>query len=432
MKVTVKPGKISGDIKVISSKSYAHRFIIAAALSDEPTKISNVSDAEDVLTTIEAVKALGAKVEKAGDDVVVTPIDKTKLSDTVVKIHCNESGSTLRFLMPIVAAITNDAVFYAKGRLPLRPIYDLKAALSSHGKEFSMELCKEDLLNEENLGDTDGFDEEVVLFRMQGKLTGGKYELPGDVSSQYVSGLLMGLPLLNEDSTIELTTQLQSINYVEMTRQVLFRFDVDTDVMCESMMGYSVPGNLRYKTPRVLSVNCDWSNAAFFICLNELFNESAVTIKNMDYDFLQGDSCVTRLISMFRDKRKRVIDIKNIPDMLPPLAVVAACKEGITEFVDGKRLRFKESDRLFSTVNMINSLGGCAKETESGIMVEGTGLKGGIVNAFRDHRIVMAAAIAGLVAKGDVVIEEAEAVKKSYPSFFEELKRLGAKISVKE
>lgn len=434
MKVTVTPGKVEGTVKANASKSYAHRYLMASALSDKSVYITNLTISEDVQTTIDAIKALGAKIDTNENGIVVHPVKKDSLFGHTVQIHCNESGTTLRLLLPIVAALTDDAIFYAKGRLPLRPLADLKEALQSHGKEFSLEFCKEDLLNEDNLGEAEGFDEEVTLFRMKGRLTGGEYKLPGDVSSQYVSGLLMALPLLKEDSIIKITTDLQSTNYVEMTRQVLFRYEIDTQVIYDTHIGYAIEGGMTYQSPGELVVNGDWSNAANFIVLNELTADHAIKVLNLSPDFLQADSQVIKLLHEILSPRtlKRVIDVKNNPDLLPPLAVAAAFGEGVTTFVGGKRLRYKESDRLNSTVEMINALGGVAEEKEEGIVITGSGILGGTVNSFKDHRIVMAASIAGIIASHPVTILEAEAVNKSYPEFFEVLKSLGANVSIED
>lgn len=434
MKVTITPGKVEGTVKANASKSYAHRYLMASALSDKSCYISNLTISEDVQTTIEAIKALGAKVDMNENGIVVHPIDKNALSGRTVQIRCNESGTTLRLLLPIVAALTEDAIFYAKGRLPLRPLADLKEALQLHGKEFSLEFVKEDLLNEDNLGEAEGFEEEVTLFRMKGKLTGGEYKLPGNVSSQYVSGLLMALPLLKEDSIIKITTDLQSTSYVEMTRQVLFRYEIDTQVVYDTHIGYAIEGGMTYQSPGEITVNGDWSNAANFIVLNELTAEHAIKVLNLSPDFLQADSEVIKLLHQITNPRMphRIIDVKNNPDLLPPLAIAAAFVDGATTFVGGKRLRYKESDRLTSTVEMINALGGVAEESEEGIVITGSGILGGTVNSFKDHRIVMAAAIAGIVASHPVTILDAEAVNKSYPEFFEVLKSIGANVAIEE
>ncbi|MCR5373932.1 MAG: 3-phosphoshikimate 1-carboxyvinyltransferase [Lachnospiraceae bacterium] len=434
MKVTITPGKVEGIVKANASKSYAHRYLMASALSDKSVYISNITISEDVQTTIDAIKALGARVDMNENGLVVHPLNKESLFGHTVQIHCNESGTTLRLLLPIVAALTDDAIFYAKGRLPLRPLADLKEALQGHGKEFFLEFVKEDLLNEDNLGEAEGFEEEVTLFRMKGRLTGGEYKLPGNVSSQYVSGLLMALPLLKEDSIIKVTTDLQSTSYVEMTRQVLFRYEIDTQVIFDTHIGYAIDGGMAYRSPGELVVNGDWSNAANFIVLNELIPDHSIKVLNLSPDFLQSDSEVIKLLHQITRPRMHntIIDVKNNPDLLPPLAVAAAFGEGTTTFIGGKRLRYKESDRLNSTVEMINSLGGVAEETEEGIVINGSGILGGTVRSFKDHRIVMAASIAGIVATHPVTILEAEAVNKSYPEFFEVLRSIGADVSIEE
>lgn len=402
MRVIVIPSKLKGKLKMVPSKSFAHRILICAALSENKTNIYNLERSQDIEATMQCLKRLGASFEEMGRGVSVTPIDKEKI-EKGLELDCYESGSTLRFLLPIAAVLTGNIRMRGRGRLPERPILELVDALKEHGKSF---------------------DKPTLPFEMTGEALAGEFEIPGNISSQYVSGLLMALPLLKEDSKIILSTELESLPYVGMTIEVLKQFGIKIEKKDNK---FEIKGRQQFTTPGEIEVEGDWSNAAFFYSANCLGNE--VSISGLRNDSIQGDRQITSILRYLLQERNalqpRVVDLTNVPDLLPPLAVVAANIPGETIFTGAKKLRYKESDRLAACCKLINGLGGKARETEDGIVIIGTQLKAGTVDGCNDHRIVMAATIAGLCSEEKIVIEGAQAVKKSYPTFFEEIQRLG-------
>ncbi len=409
MTVTVYAKNVSGTVSAIPSKSAAHRILILSALADAPTKVICPKISEDIEATVGALRALGADIQKLTDGYLVTPgrLPENSLLD------CGESGSTLRFLLPVAAALGANAQFIGRGRLPLRPMGDLAAAIEQGGGTVS------------NGGQ--------LPFTLCGKLHAGEYTVKGNVSSQYLTGLLMALPLLEGDSVIKVEGELQSVGYVDMTLAALELFGVE---ICQKDGHFYISGGKSYHTPGEITVEGDYSNAAFFLSLGAL-SEGGVTVTGLLPDSVQGDRAVLEVLKRFGADVKQdgscvfvgkkalqgmVIDAKNIPDLVPVLAVVAAYAEGKTQFIGAERLRVKESDRIQTTVKLINSLGGKAEETADGLIVYGAGLSGGKVFGEGDHRIVMSAAVASVM--GEVVIEGAEAVAKSYPGFFEDLKKV--------
>ncbi len=401
MKVTVERGKLSGCINAVPSKSFGHRNLLCAALSDQPTVIYNLGNAKDILATRGCLEALGAKTEDVEGGVKVYPARRGQKSPFGT-FDCLESGSTLRFLLPVAAALTTKAEFVGRGRLPERPMKELVKVLQIHGKVFS---------------------EPFLPFEMSGELSGGIYEIPGDISSQYVSGLLMALPLVKEDSEIKLTTRLTSSGYVDITLKVMEEFGIK---ICKTKEGYRIKGGQHYVSPSEQRIEGDWSNAAFFFAANAL--KSQVEILGLQKESLQRDREILEILEYIKQKRGPV-DLSNVPDLLPVLCVVATQFSGETVFFGGEKLRFKESDRIASCCNLINVLGGEAKETADGIIVTGKKLNGGVVDGCNDHRIVMAASVAGLVSERPVTIIGAEAVEKSYPGFFSVWEQLGGNVS---
>ncbi len=416
MQVTIAPGPLSGEIAAIPSKSDAHRLLICAALSDRPTELSLPQSSEDLGATIGCLRALGADISQAGDTVTVVPI-QTPVENPLV--DCGESGSTLRFLLPVVAALCKSARFTGKGRLPERPVAHLAGEMKKHGVAFSS---------------------EKLPFEISGRLSAGAYTLPGNVSSQYITGLLLALPLLAGDSTLNLASKLESASYVKMTLSALERFGVRAAVSGDA---YAVAGGQTFSSPGKLRVEGDWSNAAFFLAAGALGGKVALT--GLDLNSSQSDRAVLDLLGQFgakteilcgtvsvspRELRGCEIDVSEIPDLLPVLSVVAACSAGETRFTNAGRLRLKESDRLTASAALIASLGGTARELPDGLVVRGRGLTGGSVDSFRDHRITMSAAVAAIRCAKPVTIAGAEAVRKSYPAFFEDYTKLGGSVHV--
>ncbi|MBQ2866073.1 MAG: 3-phosphoshikimate 1-carboxyvinyltransferase [Clostridia bacterium] len=411
MDIKLTPSALKGDVYSIASKSDVHRLMICALLSGGAVRINGVSRCADTDATAACITALGAQVDFSGRVCTVTPpasVPKTAALD------CGESGSTLRFLLPVAARLCERASFTGSGRLPMRPIGELADAMQANGTQFS---------------------NPTLPFTVSGGLRAGTYRLPGNVSSQYVSGLLMALSALAGESRIELTTPLQSGSYVNMTLHTLSDFGARVQ---KSDNGYIIYGVGKLSSPVTVTADGDWSNAAFFLAAGAL--GEGVTVKGLNTESVQGDKKVLDALQKFGAAIKCegdeitvtrgtlhgcTVDLTDTPDLLPILAVVAAFAEGSTAFTGGARLRLKESDRLETTRAMIEALGGKAEVLPDGIIVHGTGLQGGKVDGANDHRIVMAAAIGGCFAKGDTAILGAQAVDKSYPDFFTDLAGLG-------
>jgi len=407
--IKINPGLLRGNIKAIPSKSQAHRAFICAALAKEQTYIECDGTSDD----IEATKACLSALDTKGEEIVTLP--------------CGESGSTFRFLLPIVGALGRNVSFLLEGRLPQRPLSPLYEELLRHGCKMSPQGSNP--------------------FTIEGQLTPGKYTLDAGISSQFISGLLFALPLLEGDSEIHLSGNIESLPYIELTIAMLEAFKVKIEF--ENMI-FSIPGKQIYHSPGTVHVEGDWSNAAFWLCANAI-SESEITVSGLNMNSKQGDRVVLDVLKQFgsdisdndssgddpsnsnsrgSDSSKNKlhgieIDATDIPDLVPILSVVAASAKGTTTIRNAGRLRIKESDRLASTTDMLGKLGVDIKETGDGLIINGgKPLTGGIVSSHGDHRIAMSAAIAAILCKDPVVIQGAEAVNKSYPAFFEERRRL--------
>lgn len=414
MDIRVYPAALAGSFSPPASKSASHRAVIAAALSKGVSHIDSLARNEDIVATMNAMAALGAHIEQAEHTTTVCGIVSP---EKTVDIRCGESGSTLRFLLPVAAALGANATFYGEGRLPSRPIDMLLKELRKNGI-------------------TDDY-EGTMPFTIRGQLRGGRYEIEGSVSSQFVTGLMLALPLCEEDSQIVLRGRLESRPYVEMTVAMLRRFGI---TITETQTGYLIPGGQTYK-PCDITVEGDWSGAAFFLAAGAI--NGKVTCTGIDEASAQGDKAITDLLKDFgavvehngdsvtvshAPLRAIEIDATDIPDLVPVLAVTAAFAKGDTLITGAKRLRIKESDRLATIEQMLTGIGGRVTQTEDGLVIHGeTPLTGGEADSFGDHRIAMAAAVAALGCEGSVVIHGAECVRKSYPQFFEHLKALGGR-----
>ncbi len=379
MDIAIQPGLLHGSVDVIPSKSQAHRYLICAALAKEPTTIICPEINADIEATAQCLQALGASVRRTATGFAVSPISSPPES---AQLYCRESGSTLRFLLPIVGALGVNATFHLEGRLPQRPLSPLWEEMERMGCQLSRPTA-----------DT---------IACTGKLKPGRYQIDGSVSSQFISGLLFALPILG-GSSLEITGKVESAPYIEMTRQAIGRFPEG-------------------RSPGVLTVEGDWSNGAFWLAAKRLGSD--LQVMQLSENSPQGDRESAVLIPKLQHFCE--IDGSNIPDLVPILAIVAACNQGAV-FQNIRRLRLKESDRMASTLAMLENLGGKAQADENTLTVYGTGLHGGRVNSFGDHRIAMAAAIGATVCKATVTILGAESVKKSYPRFWEEFARLGGK-----
>ncbi len=364
------------------------------------------------------LRALGAEFTRPGDTLRVTPIGRPVPN---ALLPCGESGSTLRFLLPVAAALGASARFTGEGRLPERPVKDLLYCLRAHGAVF---------------------DRETLPLTVSGALSGGDYTLPGDISSQYVSGLLLALPLLKQDSRIILRSALRSSGYVEMTLAALSQFSVS---FVRQADGFFIAGGQGFRAgDGTLEVEGDWSNAAFFLAAGAI--GSAVTVTGLRADSRQGDRIIADLLKKFGAQvrmegdavtvfpghlRGLTVDLGDIPDLLPPLAIVAAAADGETRFINAARLRLKESDRLSAVAALLRSLGAEAEEGPDFLTVRGgKRLRGGAADSRGDHRIAMACALAAVVCDGDIILENPAVVEKSYPDFFSDYHRMGGKSHV--
>ena len=373
MTVTLRPGTLAGEIAAMPSKYELHRLLIASHLAG---------------MSLDGYPAIS-------EDIAVT---KECLQNT--SGNCRESGSTLRFLLPVMAALGRKVTFTGTGRLPERPMQPLVDLLRAHG-------CT---INSDSLPIT-----------ISGQLQPGMFALPGDVSSQYITGLLFALPLLPGNSEIVLTSPLESAGYVQMTLRILAKFGL---TIKETANGWQIPGPQRYLS----TVNCqlsaegDWSSAAFWLAANAL--GSGIRVTGLDEASAQSDRAITSLL-----EHRGIMDASQYTDLAPIMAVVMALTPGEGRIINGARLRLKESDRLHAMAENLNAIGGDVTELPDGLVIRGkASLKGGVADSFGDHRIAMAMAIAALRCEGAVTLHGAQAVRKSYPAFWEDYQRLGEQL----
>ncbi|MBQ7399808.1 MAG: 3-phosphoshikimate 1-carboxyvinyltransferase [Clostridia bacterium] len=415
MTVTLDPKTVlSGTLDIISSKSDIHRCIICAALSEKPTKIKFMGLSKDIITTVECVKMLGAKAEFLDGCITVTPCDKEKIMQGLT-LDCSESGSTARFLLPVAAAICKNVTLVGSGRLPERPFSPLCESLEKNGAKFSSD--------------------KLPITVSANVAHGGVFEIPGNISSQYISGLLLMLPLFEEGGEVRITTPLESAGYVDMTVDTMTKFGIEIE---KGENSYRVLPNQSYKSPEFIRAQGDWSSAAFWLCADAL--GANVVLSGLDEGCPQGDRKVIEILENFGAKKIITedgilieagrlhgieIDASNIPDLVPVLSVVACAARGKTKIYGAKRLRLKESDRLETTRDFLTRLGADVAVTDDGLEICGKGkLEGGTVFGHNDHRIVMSSAICSLICKNQVIIEGAQAVEKSYTTFFSDFDKL--------
>lgn len=412
MNVTVFPSKLRGKANVPPSKSEAHRLLIAASLADGESILSGMAHSRDIDATADCMREFGASVDFFGDKVRVRGINASPrlLENRPLTFDCAESGSTLRFLIPIASVLAGRGKFIARGRLPERPQRPYEEIFSSLGGLFIR---------------GDGF------LSVKGNLVPGKYELRGDVSSQFFTGLLFSLPLLDGDSEIISTTPLESSHYVDMTLSAMRLAGIKVEAVGHGH--WLIEGNQRY-SPFSKQIEGDWSQAAFFLAGKSLGADIEAT--GCDENSLQGDSVITELLEKMKTGGEITLDISECPDLLPPAAAAAAMRgEGsITRFVGAKRLRMKESDRIASVSAALTAMGAKTHEGADFLTVYGTDkLNGGCtVDSANDHRIAMMAAITAAFCEKPVTILTAECVRKSYPDFWDVFKSLGGVISLEK
>ena len=404
MKAVITPSRLSGTIPAIASKSQAHRMLICAALADGPTSVACPTLSADITATAECLRALGADITYENGIFAVEPIASVPARPV---LDCGESGSTLRFLLPVVCALGAGAEIKMHGRLPQRPLSPLWEELERHGAVLSRPAP-----------DT---------ITVDGRLTPGNYTLAANISSQFISGLLFALPLLGGGSSIALTGQLESASYLTMTVRALDLFGVACPF---DGRVFTVPGT-RYISPGSAAVEGDWSNAAFWVAADHICGRT-LQITGLAADSPQGDRAVVELAERIAGG-SAVVDCQDVPDLVPVLSVLAAVSPGKTEFINAGRLRIKESDRLTATAGLLTALGGDVQERPDGLVITGKErLTGGAMDSANDHRIAMSAAVASLACEGPVTITGAQAVNKSYPAFWKDFARLGGRVTLED
>ena len=407
MDLQIIPKKLSGAVTPPPSKSQAHRLLIAAALAEGESTLHNIARSQDIEATLRCITALGGRwTETAPGTLTVTGIGGRRLSGgDLPRLDCGESGSTLRFFIPIALAVAGGGVFTGHGRLMERP----------QGPYFQL-FDKKGIFYEQKNG--------VLIVR--GTLTPGEYVLPGNVSSQFFTGLLFALPLLDGVSFIRSTTEVESKGYISITRDVLKTAGVET-ACADYFRELTVHGGTYH--PFAAAVEADWSQAGFWYAAD--FLDSQVEIRGLDPDSAQGDKVVSELYWKLARPGDAEIDVSGCPDLLPPLAVMAAVRSGTTRFTNAARLRMKESDRLSTITAALTALGAEVHEEPDRLIIVGKpSLPGGTVDSANDHRIAMMAAIAATGCTGPVTIRGAECVQKSYPDFWEVYRSLGGDIHV--
>ena len=404
MNITITPGRLAGSVTPPASKSQGHRLLLAAALAEGESVLAGLSMSKDIQATISCICALGAQVAQQADGLHVVGCGGRFDRRHGLFFDCGESGSTLRFMIPISLAVAGGGSFTGQGRLmerPMQPYFDI-------------------------------FQEKDIYYAradgkagLEGELTPGDYRLPGDVSSQFVTGLLYALPLLAGDSRIVITTALESRAYVDMTLDALAQFGVTA--CWEGEQTLLVPGNQNYR-PACLSVEGDWSQAAFWYAARGL--GSHVTVAGLNKTSKQGDRVIAEQFEQLIAPGDVTLDVSQCPDLVPALAAMAAVRQGRTHITNAARLRMKESDRLAAVTQVLCNMGADVTEQPEGLCIVGKeSLAGGVsVDSCNDHRIAMMAAVAATRCEQPVTVEGAQCVSKSYPSFWEDYEALGGKI----
>jgi len=390
MNITITPHKLAGTIPAISSKSQAHRLLICAAFADAATTLHCANTNEDIEATADCLRSLGAKITRNQELYTIVPIQNLPVS---VQLHCRESGSTLRFMLPIVGALGIDTVFHLEGRLSKRPLSPLWEEMERMGCTLSRPA--------EN------------SIRCTGKLLAGIFTIDGSVSSQFITGLLFAAALMDEDSQLNIIGKVESLPYIKMTLAAMQLFSVN-------IQNYCIRKPSRFISPGYIPVEGDWSNGAFFLCANALGNQ--INIAGLNHDSTQGDKTVTEILSVI--DTHPVVDAADIPDLVPVLAITGGAKKGIT-FKNIRRLRLKESDRVATVCSMLEKLGAKTEATENTLIVHPAVYQSCTIDAAGDHRIAMSAAIAASVASGPVTILGGQCVAKSYPKFWNDYRKLG-------
>ena len=418
MKLEISPSTLKGDVVIPPSKSLSHRAIMAGAMARGRSRITNLNFSEDIKATTEAMESLGAVFEIGNDYEVIDGADRlVRLKD---EMQCRESGSTIRFMIPVALLTQGKITFRGEGKLPKRP-------LGTYLKIF----------DEQGIKYTKG--EDDLPLTVDGILKAGRFQIPGDISSQFITGLLYALPKLEGDSVIEITSPLQSKGYIDLTLDVLNSFGIEVDN--KGYKEFHIKGAQHYKATDY-RVEGDYSQVAFWMVAGALGSD--INCLGMRLDSLQGDKEIHQILRSMKahmtegevitvkpsETKGAVIDLSQCPDLGPIITVLASVSEGTTEIVNAKRLRIKESDRITSMTTELNKMGAKITETQEGMIIEGVPqLRGGVtVSAWNDHRVAMALAMAATRCEEPITLEGAESVKKSYPHFWKEYERVGGKI----
>ena len=430
MKIKIKPSILNGKIEIPPSKSYSHRAVIAAALAENSrkSKIDNLKFSVDIITTTDIMENWGAKIKRfesaleiIGNDGKVVPKDKY--------VQCNESGSTIRFLIPIGITNENELIFDGKGKLVDRPLDSYYRIFDKQGIFYKNENGK-------------------LPLTVNGKLKAGNYEIDGNISSQFITGLLYALPLLDGDSKLTINKNLESKGYVDLTLEILKLAGIE--IMNNDYKSFDIRGNQIYK-PFDYTVEGDYSQVAFWIVAGIISANKDNEIKclHVNKNSLQGDREIIEIAQRMGTKleisddyvivkpsktKGTVIDISQCPDIGPILTVLGALSEGETRIINGERLRIKESDRITSIKTELNKLGANVTEEGDSLIIQGVeNFNGGVtVNSWNDHRIAMSLAIASTRCEKEIILEEAESVRKSYPHFWDDFVKMGGEIEVVE
>lgn len=413
--ITLIPSTLNGTVKAPPSKSLSHRALICAALSKGESRINNIVYSEDINATIGALESIGVQFDIHPKHLIVKGVKRIKLRNK--EVFCNESGSTIRFLIPLLSLTNKEVYFTGAESLLKRPQTIYEEIFKTDDNTFIVEKDK------------------IVV---NGSIKARDYFIKGDVSSQFFSGLMFALPLLEEDSTIYIDGTLESKSYIDLTISTLEYFGIEVK---ELKNGYFIKGNQSYES-KDYNIEGDYSNGAFFLVAGT-FNDR-LQVKDLDHDSKQGDLAIIDIIQAMKGKvvftengyitelsqtKSTIIDINDCPDLGPIVALLASLSSGTTKIINAQRLRIKESDRIKSTVDTLTALGANIISENDEIIVKGQKtLDGGVtVDSFNDHRIAMMVAIASTKCKKEVTLTTADAVNKSYPHFFEDFKHVGGK-----